>query len=345
MANQINSAPDAASAAFIALQDNLTGLFAPDSRLFLPYILTAGVLAVFAYIANRKHLPAKHKSGLFSYFFDRDIYFHPSSLVDLKLVLANRIFTPIIAFAGRAAIIVSAQFVAVGLLGDRGLNASASTQGIGMLTMAGVTLTVMLASDFTTYWVHRLHHENEVFWPFHKLHHSAETLTPITFARKHPIYDLFRALSNAAIVGPVQGVIFALFGVTDVLVILGVNAIYSAFHWTGSTLRHTHVWLSYGPLLSRILISPAQHQIHHSCAPEHHDTNYGEVFAFWDWAFGTLYTPEGYEHLEFGVADKNGQRIAQPHPTLKDAWLLPFQECAAALRQREQTSRKLPPAA
>ena len=201
------------------------------------------------------------------------------------------------------------------------------------------TLAVTMASDLTTYFVHRLHHESSALWPFHKLHHSAETLTPLTFARKHPVYDMLRAAANAFLIGPVQGLIFALFGITSFSVIFGVSAFYAIFYWSGANLRHSHIWLSYGPVLNRILISPAQHQIHHSCAVRHHDKNYGEIFALWDWMFGTLYVPKEYEELQFGVADAQGRRLEQAHPTLKDAYLVPFQECLNALKTgRVQTT-------
>lgn len=345
MANEADSAFWAASKIPVALVDSLAGLFAPDSRFFPPYILAAIILAGAAYYANRKNLPNRHQAGFFKYLFAREVYAHPSALVDLKVTLANRLFTPLLALAARAAIIISAQATASMILGSGADGSSVPSESISLFALVSVTIAVVLASDFTTYWVHRLHHEHPVLWPFHKLHHSAETMTPLTFARKHPVYDLFRALSNAAIVGPVQGLIFVAFGIVDVAVILGVNAAYALFHWLGSNLRHTHIWLSYGPVISRVLISPAQHQIHHSCAAAHHDKNYGEVFAFWDWMFGTLYVPEGYEQLQFGLADANGVKLDQPHATLKAAWAVPLKESGIALRERGGTPAKSSPPA
>jgi hypothetical protein len=31
--------------------------------------------------------------------------------------------------------------------------------------------------------------------------------------------------------------------------------------------------------------------------------------------------------LQYGLSDENGNRIAQPHPTLRDALVVPFVEC------------------
>ena len=314
----------------VGIFNNLAGLFGPYSRFYLPYLGIAIILAYVAYRVNRAQINARGKESFLSYVFDREKYIHPSSLVDLKIVLANRLFTPMLIVAGRAATVISAATVASFFVSPETADAH-QIHNAPFLSLLGVTLAVTLASDFTTYWVHRLHHENPVFWPFHKLHHSAETLTPITFARKHPVYDLIRAASNAFVVGPVQGLMFALFGIADISTILGVNIIYAVFYWSGANLRHSHVWLSYGPFWSRIFISPAQHQIHHSSAPRHHDTNYGELFAFWDQLFGTIYVPDGYEELEFGVAEADGGKVKQPHPTLAASYITPFRECAAAL--------------
>ncbi len=99
-------------------------------------------------------------------------------------------------------------------------------------------------------------------------------------------------------------------------------------------MRHSHVWLSYGDLLEHLFISPAQHQIHHSRAVEHHGKNYGEVLAIWDWMFGTLYVPNGKEDLDFGLADTKGRPVSQPHETLRAALITPVQESFRAAAGR-----------
>ncbi|SMN16948.1 Sterol desaturase [uncultured Candidatus Thioglobus sp.] len=46
--------------------------------------------------------------------------------------------------------------------------------------------------------------------------------------------------------------------------VFGASVVVFVFHGLGSNLRHSHVWIKYYPWLERILISPAQHQVHHS---------------------------------------------------------------------------------
>jgi len=119
----------------------------------------------------------------------------------------------------------------------------------------------------------------------------------------------------------------------NVVTLFGVNAVFGLFRLLSGNLRHSHIWVAYPRWLSHLLISPAQHQIHHSVELRHRDRNMGTVFAFWDWLFGTLYVPRGRERLTFGVA----QGVPQEHPTLLDAWWVPLRNIGRmALRPRRE---------
>ena len=62
------------------------------------------------------------------------------------------------------------------------------------------------------------------------------------------------------------------------------------------------MWLSYGPRLEHLLISPAQHQIHHSTDEAHYNKNFGSCLAIWDYFGKSLYTTTGrVEKLEYGL--------------------------------------------
>src|SRR5690606_22240829 len=89
------------------------------------------------------------------------------------------------------------------------------------------------------------------------------------------------------------------------------------------------VWLSWGPVLSRIVISPAQHQIHHSRAPEHFNRNFGSQFALWDWMFGTLSVPERREKLELGISPAETERLR----AVAALYLQPFRDAWAVVRR------------
>lgn len=308
-----------------------TGMSELSSRLHPAYMLVF-VLIAFALFLSRRRADKEASGSFWSFLFPRAAYFSRSSLVDLQLFIFSRaliglrVLTAFAAPAGTAIVVIAMLSMLTGTMYDPDTPTSA-----GMMALAG--LLVVVASDFCVYWVHRVHHEHPVLWPFHAVHHSAETMTPLTVYRKHPVYDLFSNTARGLLIGSVQGVLlFCLVGHISPLAIGGINALYVIFNMAGANLRHTHIWLDYGPVLDRIFISPAQHQIHHSRAPAHHDTNYGEIFALWDWMFGSLYVPKGKEELEFGLADANGVPLPQPHGTFREALLRPFADSFRAWR-------------
>ena len=84
--------------------------------------------------------------------------------------------------------------------------------------------------------------------------------------------------------------------------ILGVNALGLVFNGLGANLRHSHVWISYGSVVERVFLSPAQHQLHHSRDPADHGANYGSCLAIWDWLAGSLRLAGPRRALRFGLA-------------------------------------------
>jgi sterol desaturase/sphingolipid hydroxylase (fatty acid hydroxylase superfamily) len=290
-----------------------------DVRLSPLHILGMALIAAFLYWRRGITEP------FVAWLFPAAIYRHRSHLVDIKLFIVGRalaLLGVINAFA------VTTFATATALTAVGGVIAAESAWHPLL-----ITVVVVLANDFSVYWVHRMHHESGVLWPFHAVHHSAEVLTPVTAYRKHPVYDCISQVVRSCIVGALQGVLLGLFvGKLELTTIVGTNALYFAFNFLGSNLRHTHIWISYGPLLERILIAPAQHQIHHSLELKHRNKNYGEIFALWDWAFGTLYVTSAREGLAFGISDDEGVAIPQPHGTLGEALVVPFRDSWRALR-------------
>lgn len=297
--------------------DMLTSIAGPGVRLFPVYLITTILIAYAIYRIAR---PAE---TLLPWLFPRKFWLHSSTMVDVKLFVLNRIFSLFGLFNSIIIKSVIAMFVLSVLSGRPEEGASVNP--------VIVSFFVLLANDFGVYWVHRIHHKTRVLWPFHSVHHSAEVMTPITVYRKHPIYDMLSSSIRGVLYGMFQGVVLAIFvGPVTLSTLLGVNVFYFLFNILGANLRHSHIWFSYGRFLEHILISPAQHQIHHSRAVKHHNKNYGEVLAIWDWMFGTLYVPDEWEDLDFGLADAKGRPIPQPHDSLSSALVVPVQEAFRA---------------
>lgn len=272
----------------------------------------------------------KSDAGFWSWLLPRKIYAHPSTQTDIKLFSVSVLIrlTGLAKFAVLQTLIIYAITQSLGQ----------SEADPGLVGIVVMTLLLTVVSDFCVYWIHRGHHELKLIWPFHAVHHSAEVMSPITVYRKHPVYDVLSKLFRAIVVSVVVGLILALFyGKISTLLIGGISVIVLTFNMLGANFRHSHIWISYGEFWSHIFISPAQHQIHHSLAHKHWHKNYGEIFALWDWAFGTLYVPEGVEVMEFGLSTPDGKRIAQPHPTATEALLGPFREAAAYIDRPKDT--------
>ena len=249
-------------------------------------------------------------------------------MTDIKLFVLGRILAGlrILSSSGIRTVVASVVLVGLGVrLGHSG----------SLWATVAATFAVLIIGDFSTYWVHRIHHQTAALWPFHEVHHSAEVMTPITVYRKHPVYDLLGGMFSNVLMGCLLGFwVWVFADRIDIVHIAGASVLYVAFHVAGSNFRHSHIWISYGPKWERFFISPAQHQVHHSIALKHRDKNFGEVFAIWDWMFGTLYRPTREEVLTFGLSDETGTPIAQPHDGLRAAIIRPFLDSWQVIKSR-----------
>ena len=294
-------------------------IFGYEGRLTLAQLLLA--LAT-AFIAYRIYVRPEGRVSIrefLRYAVPSSIYRHASTRVDLKIYLFNSIVSPTrIVLRGVGPAVVGGA-LAHGLRAVLGEPAgvlpatTASIVGLGVLTF--------VVYDLSTYITHRLSHEVPLLWAFHRVHHSAEVLNPFTLMRKHPVYDLVGDCLDLVIVGGLSGAILYFWppeiGMATTAVVGTCNA---AFSCIAANLRHSHVWMSFGPVVSRVLVSPAMHQIHHSRAERHWNRNYGEVFSVWDHLFGSVYVPREREDLVFGLPGAE----AQLHPTWWRAMVEPF---------------------
>lgn len=190
------------------------------------------------------------------------------------------------------------------------------------------TLALFLLSDLSRYWLHRLMHRSRWLWPFHRVHHAAEVLTPLLVYRIHPLESLAFALRHAVVAGGVTGTFIFLFGARlDLLTIFGENLFIVALFAFTANLRHSHVRLSYGRWLEHVLVSPAQHQIHHD--RRYLNTNFGSCLAIWDWMFGTLRLPHDTpEAPTYGIGPR-GARYATVPALLAE----PFRDLSRMIRR------------
>lgn len=278
-----------------ALREPYAVITDPANRVYAPFVLGSLVIG-FGVLWWQRRSGAVAARGLLA----PKVWWHASSRMDAKLLVLKAFLRPLLF----APIALSAYGIAVWVFTE--LTARYGDAGPSSLSRFEITMlyTVVLfvSWDASRYLVHRLLHRIPALWEIHKVHHSAEVLTPLTVHRTHPIESFLFGLRGAVVTGVITGLFFYLFRDKAVqLELLGVNAFGVAFNALGANLRHSHVWLSYGPVLERIFISPAQHQLHHSTDPDDYDCNFGSFLAIWDRIGGSLRLAGKRRRLEFGL--------------------------------------------
>ncbi|MCG8558138.1 MAG: sterol desaturase family protein [Proteobacteria bacterium] len=279
-------------------------LTSPTKRVYWLFLVGSLVLAVACYVLRLRasHDPGTRRSftGLLRFVLRPSLWLHPSARCDYKLGLAGCVLRPLL-FAPLA---VSAWQLAWWL--SRWLDSHLGIPDAGRWPVSAVvclyTVVLFVAWDLSRYLLHRLLHQVPLLWQLHQVHHSAEVLTPFTFYRSHPIESWLYQVRGALVTGWVTGLFFHWFRGEAVQVeLLGVNALGFCLNLAGANLRHSHVYLSYGPWLERVLISPAQHQLHHALGHRSANRNLGSWLALWDWWFGSLALASGPRPWRYGL--------------------------------------------
>ncbi len=172
-----------------------------------------------------------------------------------------------------------------------------------------LALALFIVDDFMRFILHWLEHRVPFLWELHKVHHSAEALNFVTAERHHPVSMIFFRIGVLIPIAGVNGIFLGIFGESlTPISLVGANAFWVIATMLASALRHSPVWLSFGPSVERWLLSPAQHQIHHSTDQRHFDRNFGGSLAIWDRLFGTLFVTHRQRiELSFGLGEENRQ--------------------------------------
>jgi len=250
----------------------LSVLDAPEERLFWPFLVSALVIALLGGLLGAVSL----RKDLFS----KDLWWHPSARADYGVFVVRAVLAAVLI----APYLVSSTVIAVKvvLLLGKVLPEPPEWPLPPLATTITYTVLLFLAADGSRYLLHKWMHDFDVLWRFHQVHHSAEVMTPVTLYRTHPVEGLLGALRGVLVTGLVAGVFAWLTrGQARPAEVLGVNAIAFALNLAGSNLRHSHVWISFGPF-ERLVLSPAQHQLHHGIETAGHRVNYGSFLALWD---------------------------------------------------------------
>jgi sterol desaturase/sphingolipid hydroxylase (fatty acid hydroxylase superfamily) len=154
----------------------------------------------------------------------------------------------------------------------------------------GPMLVDLLLLDCWIYFWHRINHVVPVLWRFHEIHHLDETLDTSSGLRFH-FGEVFLSSIVRAIVIFLLGVPLATVVVFEVAVSLM------------ALFQHSNVklprWLE--QQLSKIIVTPSIHWVHHHALRRDTDSNYSNFFSIWDHVFGTASTTQRSAEMPIGV--------------------------------------------
>lgn len=156
----------------------------------------------------------------------------------------------------------------------------------------GLVLSLVVLDLFIYFW-HRAVHEIPFFWRFHEVHHLDEHLDTTSAIRFH-FGEIFFATFIRALVIMVFAIPFSSLLLFEILV-LG----FTLFH-------HSNIALParFESVLSKIIITPSIHWVHHHAVRKDTDSNYGTIFSFWDPLFRTQSKTARFKEMKIGVEGK-----------------------------------------
>ncbi len=253
-----------------------------DAAVVLATWFSALAGAAFTYLVQHEESP-KSVRGFLRFCFPSVILRHPSCRLDAMFSAATH-------FLGVPAFVMVSN-LAVAELSYAGLAAlfGAHAQNVEPAWLWFVILCAcVVVQDLGTFVAHVWQHRVSWLWELHKVHHSVEFLIPISNRRFHPLQAIMDNAFTMIPVGLILGVtsyVFAL-PIHDNSVI-GLDAAFVLNMLSFYHLRHSHIAMRYG-WFERHMISPAQHQIHHSREERHCDRNFGLCFSWWDRWLGTI---------------------------------------------------------
>ena len=170
-----------------------------------------------------------------------------------------------------------------------------SVSNIGIPLYLNMVLSFLLI-DLCQYWVHRLHHKISYLWRLHRLHHSDQDVDALTTFLHHPIEYLTTFLFSI--------ILFILFDIPMIVLVLYsiIFSVHAAFSHT--TLKINRTFENY---LGYVIVTPSIHRLHHALAFKESNSNFGQVFSFWDRLFASYIKPSTTKKaLVFGISKKQG---------------------------------------
>ena len=175
----------------------------------------------------------------------------------------------------------------------------ANSENIGLFNWLGLPLWVnmvlsILLFDLLIYLQHVAFHKFPILWRIHRIHHTDLQFDVTTGVRFHPFEILLSMLYKFLAV--------MLFGPAAIAIIL-YEVLLNAF----ALFTHSNLGLParLDLLLRHVVVTPDMHRVHHSVIKLETDSNYGNIFSFWDKLFSTYrdQPEQGHENMQIGLLE------------------------------------------
>jgi sterol desaturase/sphingolipid hydroxylase (fatty acid hydroxylase superfamily) len=181
-----------------------------------------------------------------------------------------------------------------------------------------IPLAVVL-QDYLLYVWHILVHKVPFLWRFHLVHHVDLDLDASTALRFH--------FGEMVLSVPWRAAQVVLIGVSPLALSVWQTAtlVEILFHHSNVELPIEVEWL-----LSRLVVTPRIHGIHHSIIPEETCSNWSSGLTLWDWLHGTERTDVPQDEITIGVPAYRSPAevtlakvLVMPCKEQRDSWRLP----------------------
>lgn len=170
---------------------------------------------------------------------------------------------------------------------------------------------VLLLDLIGAWLIHYIQHHVKWMWKFHLIHHTDQEVDTTTANRHHPGESVFRFVFTTLAVVAIGTPIWMVFVYQSLSVIL-------------SQFNHSNIklpsWLD--KAFVTVICTPNMHHVHHHYRMPYSDTNYGNIFSFWDRIFRT-YEKVDNDKLVYGV---DTHMEDHEHKSVSTMLGIPFQE-------------------
>jgi sterol desaturase/sphingolipid hydroxylase (fatty acid hydroxylase superfamily) len=152
----------------------------------------------------------------------------------------------------------------------------------------------LILLDCFLYWWHRVNHCVPFLWRFHEVHHLDEFLDSTTALRFH-FGEVFLSSMVRVVVIVALGVPIASVIIFEIIIV-GCSVFNHSNLRLPSTVEIT---------LSKLIVTPSIHWVHHHAKRYDTDSNYSTIFSFWDRLFGSFSPNPRQLTMPIGVEGKS----------------------------------------